>query len=378
MLDILYYPVSAILWFWHKVFGFVLDPASGLAWALSVVFLVFTLRALLFKPFVQQVRSMKKMQEVAPQIKELQRKHGEDKQKLAMEMQKLQSETGFNPMAGCLPILVQLPVFFSLFHVLRGFQQDADSNFVFGREGVRSFVEADLFGAKLANTISQSPQELQDVATNRPSMLAVGVPLMILAAVATHITARHSVARQSGDQAQNPQAAMMNRLMMWVFPFSALVAGFVLPLAILVYWLANNIWTLGQQYVVYRKIDREEAERAAAAPVEAPAVVDGAAASSAAENGAAENGAAERTAAENGAAENGAEAVQPAGRDVDGTAARTMATAEAAELDASPQSSGTAQEDQVPAAEAASTNQPGETPGATEDSARDADKPGNW
>ncbi|GAB2739801.1 hypothetical protein GCM10027174_11410 [Salinifilum aidingensis] len=355
MLDILYYPVSAILWFWHKVFGFVLDPASGLAWALSVVFLVFTLRALLFKPFVQQVRSMKKMQEVAPRIKELQRKHGEDKQKLAMEMQKLQSETGFNPMAGCLPILVQVPVFFSLFHVLRGFRPGAESNFVFGPDGVRSFVEADLFGAKLANTISQSPQELAAVATDRPSMLAVGVPLMIVAAVATHITARHSVARQNPDQAQNPQAAVMNRLMLWVFPFSALVAGFVLPLAILVYWLANNIWTLGQQYLVYNRIDREEAERAAAAPDEAPAVVEG-------------------------AAESSAETGEPSGQDVAGTAARATATAEAAELDASasPQTSAAAQEDQHPATEAASANQPGEIPGATEDSARDADKPGNW
>ena len=64
MLDFIYYPVAAILWFWHKVFGAIpfLGPANGIAWALSVVFLVFTLRLLLYKPFVKQVRTTRQMQ----------------------------------------------------------------------------------------------------------------------------------------------------------------------------------------------------------------------------------------------------------------------------------------------------------------------------
>ncbi|MFD6106784.1 YidC/Oxa1 family membrane protein insertase, partial [Nocardia salmonicida] len=72
MLDIIYWPVSAILWFWHKAFGFVFGPDSGLTWALAIVFLVFTLRLVLYKPFVKQVRTTKQMQELQPQIKELQ------------------------------------------------------------------------------------------------------------------------------------------------------------------------------------------------------------------------------------------------------------------------------------------------------------------
>ena len=268
MLDFIYYPVSAILWFWHEVFGSFLDPASGYAWALSVIFLVFTLRALLFKPFVHQVRSMKKMQDFAPQIKALQAKHGDDRQALAQEMQKLQSEQGFNPVSGCLPMLVQVPVFIGLFHVLRGFVPGAPSNFVFNASDVSSFVEADLFGAKLSNTISQAPEQLASFQTDRPSMLLVGVPLMIAAAIATHFTARHSVARQTSDAASSPQAAMMNRMTLWMFPMFAIIGGPFLPLAILLYWLANNFWTLGQQYVVYRKIDREEAQQASSTTVD--------------------------------------------------------------------------------------------------------------
>ena len=69
---------------------------------------------------------------------------------------------------------------------------------------------------------------------------------------------RHSIARQSGAASANAQTAMTNRLMLWGFPAFAVVGGPFLPLAILIYWLANNAWTLGQQYVVFRRIDREQ------------------------------------------------------------------------------------------------------------------------
>ena len=123
MLDFIYYPVSWILWVWHRVFGAVLGPDNGFAWALSVVFLVFTLRILLYKPFVKQVRTTRQMQELQPQIKALQKKYGKDKQRMAVEMQKLQKEHGFNPIMGCLPVLAQAPVFIGLFHVLRSFNR---------------------------------------------------------------------------------------------------------------------------------------------------------------------------------------------------------------------------------------------------------------
>jgi YidC/Oxa1 family membrane protein insertase len=263
VLNFIYYPVSAILWFWHKVFGFIpfLGPAHGVTWALAVVFLVFTLRALLFKPFVSQVRSMRKMQEFAPQIKKLQEKHKGDRQKLAAEMQKLQAEHGVNPLGGCLPILVQIPVFIGLFQVLREFKPGKTENYVFDQAGVDSFIQADLFGAKLSAYITLAQDQLAALGTTRPAVIAVAVPLMILASIATHWTARHSVERQSAAAAANPQAAIMNKLALWVFPLGVLVGGFFFPIAILIYWLSNNVWTLGQQWVVYRKIDREEAEK---------------------------------------------------------------------------------------------------------------------
>jgi YidC/Oxa1 family membrane protein insertase len=263
VLNFIYYPVSAIMWFWHKAFGYVFGEASGVSWALAVVFLVFTLRALLYKPFVHQVRSMRKMQEFAPEMQRLRNKYGNDKQKLAAEMQKLQSQQGVNPLGGCLPVLVQVPVFIGLFHVLREFRPGKTQNYIFGAGEVESFNASSLFGAKLGAWVTMGADELARLGTSIPSMLVVMIPLMIAAGVFTHITARHSVARQTEAQLANPQSAVMNKLMLYVFPIGVVVGAPFLPLAVLLYWVSNNLWTLGQQYVVYRKIDAEEAEKKA-------------------------------------------------------------------------------------------------------------------
>jgi YidC/Oxa1 family membrane protein insertase len=262
-LDFIYYPVSAILWFWHKAFGYVFGEASAAAWTLAVIFLVFTLRALLYKPFVGQVRSMRKMQELQPEMQRLKKKYGNDRQRLGVEMQKLNKEQGFNPLGGCLPILVQIPVFIGLFHVLREFKPGKTQNYVFGASEIDSFLRADLFGARLGASVVpfQGAPDMATLGTTLTEMLIVMIPLMIVAGVLTHITARHSVARQQAAQAANPQTAIMNRLMLYVLPVGVVVGAPFLPLAVLFYWVANNLWTLGQQYVVYKRIDAEEAQK---------------------------------------------------------------------------------------------------------------------
>ncbi|WP_241383554.1 membrane protein insertase YidC [Rhodococcus sp. CH91] len=285
MLDFIYYPVSWILWVWHKLFSFVLAPDSGWTWALSVVFLVFTLRAILYKPFVKQVRTTRQMQELQPQIKALQKKYAKDRQRQALEMQKLQKEHGFNPLMGCLPILLQVPVFIGLFHVLRSFNRTGSGfgqlgltpeenaqlgNYAFSPEDVESFLSARLFGAPISSWITQPAASLEAFAPfgdlpTRWEIAAVAVPLMVVAGIATHFNARASVARQSAQAAANPQAAIMNKLALYVFPLGVLVGGPFLPIAIILYWVSNNVWTYGQQHLVFRRIDKEEEEKKAAA-----------------------------------------------------------------------------------------------------------------
>ncbi|MFD9702792.1 membrane protein insertase YidC [Lentzea sp. NPDC059081] len=265
MLNFIYYPVSFILWCWHWVFGKVFGEASGFAWALSVIFLVFTLRAILFKPFVGQVRSMRRMQEFAPEMQKIKKKYPNDRQRQAQEMQKLQSEHGVNPLGGCLPMLVQIPVFIGLFHVLRSFKPGWGEVYFFDAKGVESFVNAKLFGANLSTFITMPADQLAQFGTERLNVILVSVPLMIVASIATHFTARHSVARQNASALDNPQTAIMNKLTLYIFPLGVLAGGFFFPVAILMYWLSNNAWTLGQQHFVYKRIDAEEEQKKATA-----------------------------------------------------------------------------------------------------------------
>jgi YidC/Oxa1 family membrane protein insertase len=285
-LDIIYYPVSAIMWAWYKLFGLLLGPSNFFAWALSVMFLVFTLRAILYKPFVRQIRTTRQMQELQPQIKALQKKYGKDRQRMALEMQKLQREHGFNPILGCLPMLAQVPVFIGLYHVLMSFNRTQVGvgrlglsveenrelgNYVFSATDVGHFLDAHIFGAPIGATMTKFPpypfgfpppigtEAFTEYA--QAAVIAVGLPIMIAAGIATHFNSRASVARQSPEAAANPQTAMMNRLALYVFPVGVIAFGPVLPIAILLYWFANNIWTFGQQHYVFSKIEKEEEEK---------------------------------------------------------------------------------------------------------------------
>lgn len=272
-LDIVYYPVSAIMWLWYKAFGFLLGPSNFFAWALAVMFLVFTLRALLYRPFVRQIRTTRQMQELQPHIKALQKKYGKDRQRMALEMQKLQREHGFNPILGCLPMLAQIPVFLGLYHVLRSFNRTtggfgqphlsvpenrATGNYVFSPTDVGHFLDANLFGAPIGAFMTQRTGLNAFTEFSRPAVIAVGIPLMILAGIATYFNSRASVARQSPAAAANPQTALMNKMALYVFPLGVVVGGPFLPLAIIVYWVSNNIWTFFQQHYVFGMIEREE------------------------------------------------------------------------------------------------------------------------
>jgi YidC/Oxa1 family membrane protein insertase len=153
---------------------------------------------------------------------------------------------------------------------------------------VRSFLEARLFGVPLSASIA-APQDLLDAyggPVERWEVVAVALPLVLLAAVATHVTARHSLARGALD---GPAAAVL-RWTPWIFPLGVVVGGlfFPFPVAILLYWLTNSTWTLAQQWVVHRRTTdpsapghrdatRGTAEEAAVPDEPAPAVPEQAA-----------------------------------------------------------------------------------------------------
>lgn len=293
MLNFVYWPISAVLWFWHKVFSLVLDPGAGITWVLAIVFLTFTVRILLLKPTINQMRSSRKMQEMQPRMAEIRAKYKNDQQKQMEEMRKLQKEMGVNPLAGCLPLLVQMPVFLGLFHVLRSFNRTGTgagqlgmsveenrntANYIFPPSDVQSFLDARLFGAPLSSYISMKSDmfsAFQPVDFTRTTIAIVAVPLILLTALATHVNAKMAIQRQANRQAsgkaQAPQSdmmanqmQMMNKLMVWFMPATLLFTGVLWHIGLLCYMGANNVWTFFQQRYIFAKMDAEEEAEAEA------------------------------------------------------------------------------------------------------------------
>lgn len=293
MLNFVYYAISGVMWFWHKVLSFIMSPDAGITWALSIVLLVVSIRILLVKLVANQLRSGRKMQEMQPRMQELQRKYKNDQQTLALEMRKLQKEMGVNPLASCIPMLVQIPVFLGLFHVLRSFNRTGTGlgqlgmtieetrntpNYFFSVEQVQSFLDARLFGAPLSGFISMSESVFPafsadgSVDFTRMNILVIVVPLMLASAIMMHFTARMAMNRNQKRRAANPtkpqderaammqtQMDLMQRLMLWVMPVIYLMGGYMWQIGLALYMFTNNLWTIVQQYLLFKKMDAEEA-----------------------------------------------------------------------------------------------------------------------
>jgi YidC/Oxa1 family membrane protein insertase len=253
--DVVCFPLSALLRGWHDLFALVAGP--GAAWPPAVVLLVFTLRALLVRPALGQLRAARALRAAQPQLTALREKHRGDRAALAAATQQLQRELGLNPLAGCLPVLLQLPVFLGLLHVLQGFAAGTAA-YGFDAGDVRSFLTARLLTAPLAAYVRMPQARLDSFGgpVDRWQVVAVAVPLAALAALATWATSRQALRRQPPA---DPRSALVGRLLLWVLPAGALIGGtlFAFPVVTLLYWLANNVWTLGQQAVLQRIVERQ-------------------------------------------------------------------------------------------------------------------------
>lgn len=287
MLNFIYWPISAILWFWHQAVSLVLDPDSGISWVLAIILLTMTIRVFLVKPMLNQMRATRKMQAIQPKMQEIRKKYANDQQQMMQETRKLQREAGVNPLAGCLPVLVQLPVFIGLFHVLRSFNRTGDgrgqlglspeqnreiANYIFSPDDVQSFLDARILGVPISAYISMPEQmfeAFQPVDFTRTQIAIVAVPLILIIVLATHFNARFSVERQERRRAQGlqqssgeqmeMQMAMMNKMMLWFMPLTILFTGVLWHIGLLFYMVTNNIWTFFQQRWIFSKIDAEEA-----------------------------------------------------------------------------------------------------------------------
>lgn len=260
---------NVVSWFIVNVHSGI-DPLfgshHGWAWALSIVALVAVIRILLFPLFAKQSRSMRQMQLLQPKVKEIQRKFSDDKQAQQQELMTLYRENKVNPLGGCLPLLVQGPIFFALYQVL--YHVRPPSWHVTGMtvDQARDAGTSTLWGTPIAAGFNATQRLLDDLTregANVGSLTTVKIvtaAFIVAMSAATFVTTRQSMARSQAAQgtADNPMMRQQ-KVIMYVMPLFLLVFGYRVPLGALIYWLSNNVFTMVQQHFLFRRMDAEGA-----------------------------------------------------------------------------------------------------------------------
>jgi YidC/Oxa1 family membrane protein insertase len=278
-LEPLYHAVAYLLV--HIYYGIspVLGKNSGASWAASVILLTMAMRVILIPVFVKQIRSQRAMQAMQPRMKELQAKYKNDKERLNQEMMALWKETGTNPLAGCLPLVLQIPIFISLFHTLNKIKPDVSAgkppHFPTNVEGfpqslISSAAHAKIFGVPFAAAFNSSNSVLNALGGDRVSTRVLCAVLTIVMVASTFFTQRQLMARNTTTAADSTQA-QTQKIMLYVLPLFFLFYGYRFPIGVLLYWLTTNLWSMGQQFIVLRRMD-EAPTGAGTAAVAGPVV----------------------------------------------------------------------------------------------------------
>jgi YidC/Oxa1 family membrane protein insertase len=189
----------------------------GVSWGLSIVFLTVVTRVVILPLSLKQIRSMRALQAHQPEIKRIQQKYKDDRQRMQREMMSFYQENKINPFASCVPLLLQLPVFMSLFYLLR----------------------SDTFKTEVNHA---GWLVIPDLTTN-----ATGSVLIVLLAL-------YFVTMVGSTSVMAASAEGSQRVMMYALPviFTPIIINF--PAGLVVYWITTNLWTMGQQWVVKQMI----------------------------------------------------------------------------------------------------------------------------
>ncbi|HEX2070845.1 MAG TPA: YidC/Oxa1 family membrane protein insertase [Thermoleophilaceae bacterium] len=219
-----------VLTFWHELVG-------G-SWGWAIILLTFTIRILILPLTFKGVKSMQRLQVLQPEMKKIQERYKDDRQRMNQEMMKFYQENKVNPLGSCLPLLLQIPFFIALFELLR----------------------SDSFKADIASNAAFGPiNDLAEPLTGQPVVLAFTIVLYVATQlIATMITSI------GGDKTQQ-------RIMM-ALPFVFVIFIINFEAGLIVYWITTNIWTIGQQLVVRKLYPRPDLSDDAAVPAGAVAL----------------------------------------------------------------------------------------------------------
>ncbi|MFB0616359.1 membrane protein insertase YidC [Streptomyces sp. AGS-58] len=243
-------PVSWVIVQFHTVYGAIFGPDTGWAWGLSIVSLVILIRICLIPLFVKQIKSTRAMQTLQPEMKKIQERYKNDKQRQSEEMMKLYKETGTNPLSSCLPILAQSPFFFALYHVLSGIASHKKIG-VIDEQLLNSARQAHIFGAPLAAKFMDSASTVEALGATLTDVRVVTAVMIVMMSFSQFYTQRQLMTKNVDTTVKTP-FMQQQKMLMYVFPVMFAVFGINFPVGVLVYWLTTNVWTMGQQMYVIR------------------------------------------------------------------------------------------------------------------------------
>ena len=208
------------------------------------------MRILIFPLFLKQMRSSKKMQELAPKVQDLRKRYKNDKQRMNQEVMRVYQEGGANPLGGCLPIVAQFPIFISMFTVLSAMAHGSPK-FGMTQELVNSARAAHILGAPLPGTFFTSSADILKYDADPIVAKIVLVVFVAVSSLTTFLTVRQSVTRSMAQMPDNPMA-QQQKILMYISPLFA-VFSLNFPLGLILYWVTTNVWTLSQQHWFYSR-----------------------------------------------------------------------------------------------------------------------------
>ncbi|GAA4730182.1 membrane protein insertase YidC [Isoptericola chiayiensis] len=256
--------VAWIMYGSHQLFTALgMQDGPGFAWVLSIVALVIVIRIVLIPLFFKQIKASRGMQIMQPELQAIQKKYKNKKdpssrEAMGRETMELYRKHGTNPMASCMPILLQSPIFFALFRVLYNLQPIAEGELdpigPIDQSVAGDIENSDLFGAQLSDVFLQ---------TDDWGVRAVILFLIIAMSATTFFTQRQLTMKNMPKAALEGPMANTQKMMLYVLPLIFLISGVNFPVGVLIYWTTTNLWSMGQQFYTIKKMPApgSEAER---------------------------------------------------------------------------------------------------------------------
>lgn len=257
--------VAWLMYLWHQVFVFFgMQDGAGWAWVLSIVGLTIIIRIIIMPLFFKQIKSSRAMQIIQPELQAVQKKYKgksdpASREAMGRETMELYKKHKTNPLASCLPILMQTPIFFALFRVLNALKGIAEGTKQpigpINMEIAEQAQSSSLFGASLSSTFLHQPTDLN-------TKIVAGV-LIILMCATLYITQRQLTMKNMPAASMVGPMAQTQKIMLYMIPGMMLISGVNFPIGVLIYWVVTNLWSSGQQYYTISRMPTpgSEAER---------------------------------------------------------------------------------------------------------------------